>query len=107
MYIGDWYGSDWGDLNGGKNYEEIYTKLMNQFTDLGKTLMSQNLAIAAMSGRLNEMIGHKKGNMSCLNAFFWLQYHYGYLPGYEKKYKPFETELVYKSVDYLTINIRK
>ena len=75
MYIGDWYGSDWGDLNGGKNYEEIYSKLMNQFTDLGKTLMAQNLAIAAMSGRLNEMIGHKKGNMSCLNAFFWLQYH--------------------------------
>lgn len=107
MYIGDWYGSDWGDLNGGKNYEEIYSKLMNQFTDLGKTLMAQNLAIAAMSGRLNEMIGHKKGNMSCLNAFFWLQYHYGYLPGYEKKYKPFETELVYKSVDYLTINRRK
>ncbi|MCX8677534.1 MULTISPECIES: hypothetical protein [unclassified Apibacter] len=64
MYMGDWYGSDWGDLNGGKNYEEIYTKPMNQFTDLGKTLMSQNLAIAAMSGRLNEMIGHKKGNMS-------------------------------------------
>lgn len=107
MYIGDWYGSDWGDINGGKNYEEIYSKLMNQFTDVGKALLSQDMAIAAMGSRLNEMMGYKKGNMSCLNAFFRLQYHYGYLPGYEKKYKPFETELVYKSVDYITINRKK
>lgn len=63
--------------------------------------------MAAMASRLGEMWGHKKGSMPCLNAFFWLQYHYGYLPGNETKYKPFETELVYKSVNFLTINRKK
>lgn len=32
-----------------------------------------------------------KGNVGSLNAFFWLQHHYGY--------HPFETEIIYESVD--------
>ncbi|MBL4746283.1 MAG: hypothetical protein JKY08_07930 [Flavobacteriaceae bacterium] len=53
MYIGDWYGADWGDINGWNS------KL--------------------------------KGNVYSLNAFFWLQHHYGC--------HPFETEIIYESVD--------
>lgn len=34
-----------------------------------------------------------KGNMGCLNAFFWLQHHYGY--------HPFATEITYESIDTL------
>lgn len=51
MYIGDWYGADWGDVNGSTS------KL--------------------------------KGNVYSLNAFFWLQHHYGC--------HPFETEIIYQS----------
>lgn len=32
-----------------------------------------------------------KGMIPSLSAFFWLQHHYGY--------KPFETEIIYDSVD--------
>lgn len=53
MYIGDWYGADWGDVNGWES------KL--------------------------------KGNIYSLNAFFWLQHHYGC--------HPFETEIIYESED--------
>jgi hypothetical protein len=53
MYIGDWYGADWGDVNGWES------KL--------------------------------KGNVYSLNAFFWLQHHYGC--------HPFETEIIYESED--------
>lgn len=53
MYIGDWYGADWGDVN---RWE---SKL--------------------------------KGNIYSLNAFFWLQDHYGC--------HPFETEIIYESED--------
>ena len=55
MYIQDWYGADWGDINGWES------KL--------------------------------KGNIYSLNAFFWLQHHYGC--------QPFETEIIYESEDYI------
>ncbi|QYN48360.1 hypothetical protein GYM73_01565 [Apibacter sp. ESL0432] len=54
MYIGDWYGADWDDVN-----------------------------------------GVIKGSVHSLSAFFWLQHHYGY--------QPFETEIIYQSLDYLTL----
>ena len=41
----------------------------------------------------SKWIPSKKGNMPCLNAFFWLQHHHGY--------KPFETEIVYESIDII------
>ena len=34
-----------------------------------------------------------KAQMECLNAFYWLQYHYGY--------KPFQTEIIYEHTDIL------
>lgn len=34
-----------------------------------------------------------KAQMDCLNAFYWLQYHYGY--------KPFQTEIIYEHTDIL------
>ena len=55
MYIQDWYGADWGDING-------------------------------WSSKL-------KGNIYSLNAFFWLQHHYGC--------HPFETEIIYESEDII------
>lgn len=36
-----------------------------------------------------------KGNVGSLNAFFWLQHHYGY--------HPFETEIIYESVDRIEL----
>lgn len=36
-----------------------------------------------------------KGNVSSLNAFFWLQHHYGY--------HPFETEIIYESIDRIEL----
>lgn len=36
-----------------------------------------------------------KGNVGSLNAFFWLQHHYGY--------HPFETEIIYESVDRIQL----
>jgi hypothetical protein len=53
MRIGDWYGSDQDDING----------------------------------------GGLKSKIPSLNAFFWLQHHYGY--------HPFETEIVYESIDLI------
>lgn len=55
MYIGDWYGADWDDLNG---------------------------------------TGMKKYAVS-LKAFFVLQHYFGC--------RPFETEIYYKSTDYITL----
>jgi hypothetical protein len=57
MHIGDWYGADWGDINGWES------KL--------------------------------KGNVYSLNAFFWLQHHYGC--------HPFETEIIYESENKINI----
>ncbi|MCO6565186.1 MAG: DUF3289 family protein [Apibacter sp.] len=54
MYIGDWYGADWDDVN--------------------------------------EVV---KGSVHSLTAFFWLQHHYGC--------QPFETEIIYQSLDYIII----
>lgn len=54
MYIGDWYGADWGDVNGAV-----------------------------------------KGSVHSLTAFFWLQHYYGC--------RPFETEIIYKSLDYIKL----
>ena len=53
MYIGDWYGADWDDLNG-KGIKEFAPSL---------------------------------------KAFFMLQHYYGC--------QPFETEIFYKSIDYI------
>jgi len=49
MYIGDWYGADFDDIN--------------------------------------YVVKNPKGNIPSLNAFFWLQHHFGY--------EPFETEIIY------------
>jgi hypothetical protein len=62
MYIGDWYGSDWGDLNSGRNYLEVYGSLMNQFTDTGKALVAQDMVWGSMASRLGEMIKYNNSN---------------------------------------------
>ncbi len=54
MYIGDWYGADWDDIN--------------------------------------RVV---KGSVHSLTAFFWLQHQYGC--------QPFETEIIYQSLDYIII----
>lgn len=54
MYIGNWYGADWDDVN--------------------------------------RVV---KGSVHSLTAFFWLQHHCSY--------QPFETEIIYQSLDFIRI----
>ena len=65
MHIYDWYGTDAGDING--------------------WIFKRNAK--------GQIVPNLKAQVDCLNAFFWLQYHYGC--------KPFQTEIIYESTDII------
>lgn len=88
MYIGDWYGADWGDINGGSlqdfiNQCDIYwpspVESIKRIKDFGKNYFKK----------------HIKGDTPNLNAFFWLQHYYGC--------HPFESEIIYQDTNYITL----
>jgi hypothetical protein len=88
MYIGDWYGADWQDINGGSLQDFIKQididwsnplESLKKIKDLGKKYFKE----------------HIKGNTPSLNAFFWLQHYYGC--------HPFETEIIYKDTNYIQL----
>jgi hypothetical protein len=88
MYIGDWYGADWGDINGSSLQDFISqcdidwsnpVKSLKKIKDLGKDYFKK----------------HMKGDVPSLNAFFWLQHYYGC--------HPFETEITYQSMNFIML----
>lgn len=89
MYIGDWYGADWGDINGGdlgaflKEIGFEWKDVINpgNLIDKIKKSRKENLPI--------------KGNVPSLNAFFWLQHYYGC--------HPYESEIIYQDTNYITL----
>ncbi|WP_295811466.1 hypothetical protein [uncultured Apibacter sp.] len=88
MYIGDWYGADWGDINGGSLQDFISqceidwsnpVESLKRIKDFGKNYFKK----------------HIKGDTPSLNAFFWLQHYYGC--------HPFESEIIYQDTNYITL----
>jgi len=85
MYIGDWYGADEEDINGGNLSDYFDIKSLISPIDLGKSIIKAG----------KEMWGKKKGNVPSLIAFYWLQHHYGCYP--------FETEIIFEKTSIINI----
>lgn len=88
MYIGDWYGADWGDINGGSLQDFINqcdidwpspVESIKRIKDFGKNYFKK----------------HFKGDTPNLNAFFWLQHYYGC--------HPFKSEITYQDTNYIIL----
>ncbi|NDV70004.1 hypothetical protein [Dysgonomonas sp. 25] len=100
MYIGDWYGSDWGDIYQGKSFDEIFAEKREKQNWFGKQALFEQTSNAAHSEFQLQKTKYLKGYIPSLNAFFMLQHYFGS----GNKYRPFETEIIYKSENILTIN---
>jgi len=107
MYIGDWYGADYDDINGGNisehfKFDDIDDASIPDATrwESMKRTMKKMVKIAIKTGRGMVEVGddmweNKKGNTPSLNAFFWLQHHYGC--------HPFETEIIFEKTDTISL----
>lgn len=91
MYIGDWYGADWDDINGG-NLSDFIKEIK---IDLIKDLSNPSDLIKRIQ-RAGKKHMRLKGNVPSLNAFFWLQHYYGY---YHMKLKLFMKILIIYNYD--------
>lgn len=90
MYIGDWYGADWDDINGGDLSEFFREIKIDPIKDLSNP--------SDLIRRIKEAKKRPfklKGNVASLNAFFWLQHYYGC--------HPYETEIIYQDTNYLQL----
>jgi hypothetical protein len=101
MYIGDWYGADWDDIEQGKSVEEIVVDMEKNYTKLGSILV--NIPEMASNQFQSQKLVYNKGYVPSLNAFFMLQHWFGAKPENANKYMPFETEIIYKSEDMIKI----
>ena len=90
MYIGDWYGADWDDINGG-NLSDFLKEIK---IDPIKDLSNPSDLIKRIQRAVKEHM-RLKGNVPSLNAFFWLQHYYGYYP--------YETEIIYEDTNYIQL----
>ncbi|WP_303849371.1 hypothetical protein [Apibacter mensalis] len=90
MYIGDWYGADWDDINGGDLSEFLKEIKIDPIKDLSNPsdLIKRIQRAGKEHMRLN-------GNVPSLNAFFWLQHYYGCYP--------YETEIIYEDTNYIQL----
>lgn len=87
----DYYGLMGGTQKIKVDLDIIKTK---EGTYIVKTRMYIGDWYGADEGDINGLTS-LKGNVGSLNAFFWLQHHYGY--------HPFETEIIYESIDRIEL----
>jgi hypothetical protein len=88
MYIGDWYGADWGDINGGNLSDNFDYNDVGFFSFVGRTIKG-----VIKTGK--ELVENWKGNTPSLPSFFWLQHHYGCYP--------FETEIIFVKTETISL----
>ena len=90
MCIGDWYGADWDDINGGNLSDFLKEIKIDPIKDL-----SNPSDLIKRIQRAGKEYMRLKGNVPSLNAFFWLQHYYGYYP--------YETEIIYEDTNYIQL----
>jgi hypothetical protein len=92
MRIGDWYGADYNDINGGNlsgNFDFENVSLYTSVWELGKRVVKGAVKTVV------EIKENWKGNTPSLPSFFWLQHHYGCCP--------FKTEIIFVKTDMINL----